>query len=661
MSHQTRTASRYGSPGSPQSEPGQGTLSGRVRSSISGSANNIQRWLSLEHHPTAWRYSFISAIFFILPVIIALQVISIQVRPEQKANIYQDSQVWAWEYRQINPARGQVFDRWGNLLTGNLTVYEIGLELAAVENPQTIAETLNAVLGMDYAYILGVASIPASSSAVYAVLADNVSPDQVEKLLIIEEQISERYGGDESSKGVALPSMRGLVYRPHLARTYPENTLGANIIGFVGGDAKGFFGVEEKFNDLLAGRTKTITVPSDPIRAALAEKTAEVAPGASLILTIDREIQRKMEDVLDEALENSGAQSGTLIVLNPKNGEVLAMATTPRLDPNEYWNYSKVFAKDASGKQPPFNRAVSDAYEPGSVFKILTMGAALDAGAVTPETVFVDPGVINVHGLQIYNWNMGAWGPQNMQGCMQHSLNVCLAWVALQLGPEKFYSYMQAFGLGSLTGIDLAGEVPGRLKIPGDTDWYPGDLGTNAFGQGVSTTPIQMVVAASALANDGRMMTPMIVRSVVNDSGNGRHQYDLALKVRSIPIKAETARILTEMLALSLETEASNALVSGYRVAGKTGTAEIPTPFGYTTNETNASFIGWGPVDDPQFVVFVWLERPKSSPWGSEVAAPVFRTAVQKLVVLLNLPPDDIRLQMKQSVAGSTTGEAGNP
>ena len=505
--------------------------------------------------------------------------------------------------------------------------------------------TLNVVLGMDYAYVLGVASMQASKSAVYAVLADNISPGQVEKLLIVQEQVNARYSAETNRDG-DIPSLSGLVFRPHLARTYPENTLAANIIGFVGGETQGYFGVEEKFNELLAGKSKTIQVPRDPIQAALAEQRAEVPAGASLILTIDRQIQRSMEDVLDEALDDTGAQSGTIIVENPKTGEILAMATTPRLNPNEYWRYSEVFKPDDSGQQTPFNRAVSQAYEPGSVYKVLTMAAALDAGAVTPETIFVDPGSIEVHGLTIYNWNMGAWGPQNMQGCLQHSLNVCLAWVAMQLGPEKFYSYMQAFGLGRLTGIDLAGENAGRLKIPGDTDWYPGDLGTNAFGQGVAATPIQMIAGISALANEGRMMTPVIVRSVVNDSGNGRHQYDLGQKLRSIPIKAETAKMITEMLARSLEIEASDALVPGYRVAGKTGTAEIPTPFGYTTNETNASFVGWGPVDDPQFIVYVWLERPKSSAWGSVVAAPVFSEAVKKLVLLLNLPPDDIRLQM---------------
>jgi cell division protein FtsI/penicillin-binding protein 2 len=582
----------------------------------------------------SWRYSLIGAIFFALPVLIAMQVLTIQVRPDLLARFHEYSDSIEWQPQTIVPARGQILDRWGSLLTGNMTVYEVGLELADVKNPQTIAESLNILLGLDYASVLGAASIPYSSQAVYRVVADNVSQDQIDKLKIVIEQLDAKYAASDTRNQANIPSLSGVVYRPHLARAYPEKTLAANIIGFVGSGNQGYFGAEGKFNDLLAGKTKTILVPVDPLHAGDQMDTPD---GASIVLTIDRDIQRSMEDVLDEALNDTGSQSGTIVVMRPKTGEVLAMATTPRLNPNEYWKYADVFPKDT-----PFNRAVSQAYEPGSVYKVLTMAAALDAGAVTPDTIFVDPGVIEIDGLLIYNWDLGAWGPQNMQGCMQHSLNVCLAWVATQLGKDNFYSYMQAFGIGQLTGIDLAGEVPGRLKIPGDTDWYPGDLGTNAFGQGVAATPIQMAAAISALANDGRMNTPMIVRSVVNDG----FQYDLGQKLRSIPIKAETAHTLSEMLARSLENEASDALLTGYRVAGKTGTAEIPTPFGYTTNETNASFVGWGPVDDPQFLIYIWLERPKSSPWGSIVAAPIFRQAAQKLVMLLNLPPDDIRHQL---------------
>jgi cell division protein FtsI/penicillin-binding protein 2 len=188
----------------------------------------------------------------------------------------------------------------------------------------------------------------------------------------------------------------------------------------------------------------------------------------------------------------------------------------------------------------------------------------------------------------------------------------------------------------------MAGETSGRLKVPGDADWYDADLGTNSFGQGVSSTPLQMAAAVSALANDGKLLAPRIVRSMVN---NG-HQFDTEPQLIGMPIKTETARTLTEMLARSLEQEASDALVDGYRVAGKTGTAEIPTPYGYTSSVTNTSFVGWGPVDDPRFVVYIWLEKPQTSIWGSEVAAPIFRQVVEELVVLMDIPPDEVRQQL---------------
>jgi cell division protein FtsI/penicillin-binding protein 2 len=180
------------------------------------------------------------------------------------------------------------------------------------------------------------------------------------------------------------------------------------------------------------------------------------------------------------------------------------------------------------------------------------------------------------------------------------------------------------------------------VKIPGDTDWYEADLGTNSFGQGIAVTPIQMAMAVSAIAHDGKMMVPHLMRAMLRD---GR-QYTPAPTMVGMPISTEVARTLTELLARSLENESSDALITGYRVAGKTGTAEIPGPGGYTTNLTNASFVGWGPADDAKFLVYVWLEKPTTSPWGSVVAAPVFREVVERLVVLMDIPPDDIRIQM---------------
>jgi cell division protein FtsI/penicillin-binding protein 2 len=309
------------------------------------------------------------------------------------------------------------------------------------------------------------------------------------------------------------------------------------------------------------------------------------------------------------------------------------------MDLNYFWNYTSIYENASE-----YNRAISSPYEPGSVIKIFTMAAALDTGLVNPSTTYLDKGEFQIGGSIIRNWDSQAWGQQDMLGCIQHSLNVCLAWLASQMGPQNFYGYMNRFGFGRLTGIDLAGEAAGRLKVPGDGDWYPIDLGTNSFGQGMTATPIQVMTAASAIANQGRMVTPHVLYAMLRDG----HQFNVPPQYMGTPIKTETAGTLNEMLAVALESEASAALVPGYRIAGKTGTAQIPTPYGiYDYSQTNTSFIGWGPVDDPQFLIYVWLERPTTSIWGSETAAPVFSLAAQKTVILLDIPPDNVRYQLK--------------
>jgi cell division protein FtsI/penicillin-binding protein 2 len=405
------------------------------------------------------------------------------------------------------------------------------------------------------------------------------------------------------------------------------------VLGFVTRDGRGYFGIEEKYNDLLAGNPVQVWVPRDPNKAS---EIPKVPNGTTLVLTLNRDLQASVEAILDESLTKYGAENGAIIVMNPRNGEVLAMATTPRLDLN---NYSAYFDLYDNGSQ--YNRSIGMAYEAGSVVKILTMAAALDTGTVKPETTYIDTGSIEVGGITVWNWNREPWGQQDMIGCLQHSLNVCLAWISTQMGANMFYGYMERFGLGHPTGIDLSGEAMGRLKVPGDTDWYPVDLGTNAFGQGVSVTPLQMLMAASAIANDGKMVTPHVLYAMLRDG----HQYNVPSQYAGSPIKTETAHTLSQMLAVSLEGESSLALLPGYRLAGKTGTAQIPTENGYDQSKTNASFIGWGPLDDPQFMVYVWIQKPTASIWSSETAAPLFAQVAKQVVILFNIPPDVVRLQ----------------
>ncbi len=578
----------------------------------------------------SWRYTTLGILLSALAFFIVVQMLRIQLSPQAEA-LREKGELYSGTWRTLTPARGQIFDRRGNLLAGNRTVYEVGVVLGEVENPSTIALALNAVVDAEYDEVFAAASTEPSGDAVYATLARFVTEDQKLRLEQLSEEMDLAYGDRSDSN---RPSLAGLTFDPRLQRSYPEKDLASNILGFVNWEGEGFFGVEEKFDSELSGSQETVWIPFDPNRV---EEFPVVPEGSSLILTIDRVIQAEMEKIVETAIEESGSESATILVMDPETGDILAAATSPRLDLNEFWRYDEVFEGST-----PFNRAVSETYEPGSVFKVLTMAAALDGGAVKLKTTFLATGSIEVGGTIIRNWNSGAWGPQDMLGCMQHSLNVCLAWVATELGANKFYQYMQDFGLGHLTGVDMAGETPGRLKLPGDEDWYEADLGTNSFGQGVAVTPVQMLMAVSALANEGQMAYPRIVLSIIDDG----KQYNTSPRISGAPISPKTAQKLTDMLSTSLEVESSAALIEGYKVAGKTGTAEIPTPFGYTSNLTNASFVGWGPVDDPRFVVYVWLEKPTTSPWGSVVASPVFRQVVERLVVLMNIPNDEMKAQL---------------
>ncbi len=580
----------------------------------------------------AWRSITIVSIFVLIGIAIIAQMARIQISPE--ASDFRDlvlrNKGWI---ETVFPARGEVYDRNGKLLAGNQTVVEIGVTLEQVENPQSIAETLSTVLNADYVTILDKIN-NVSEEQVYVMLVDYVSVENAEEIKRIKAELEEE-NSEKDEEG--LNSLAGLHFREHLARSYPEKSLASNIIGFVNQSERGYFGIEEKYNDLLAGNPVQVWIPADPNRV---EEVPQVPDGTTLILTIDRELQAATEDILDQSLYDYGAEAGTIIVMDPHTGEILAMASTPRLDLTNYTDYELIF--DSASE---FNRAINMPYEPGSVFKILTMAAALDLGVVTPNTAYTDTGSFEIGGATIRNWDNEAWGIQDMTGCLRHSLNVCLARIAVQMGTDDFYAYMNRFGIGHPTGIDLSGEAGGRLRVPGDSDWYSVDLATNSFGQGVTATPIQLMMAASSIANEGTMVTPHLLYGMVRDD----KQYNFPPQDAGRPISRETALMLNEMLANALNVEGSQATLPGYRLAGKTGTAEVPTEYGdYSSAQTNVSFIGWGPVDDPQFMIYVWLEKPTTSIWASYTAAPVFSEVAKVTTQVLNIPPDLIRQQYVQ-------------
>jgi cell division protein FtsI/penicillin-binding protein 2 len=576
----------------------------------------------------AWRSLALAGILALVGFSVIFQIVRIQTSPEAAIFRIQSAE-FADAVQTFYPERGEIYDRNGHLLAGNKTVYEIGVDLKNVKDKHAVALAVGVELGLNPDDLYKLMANP-PSNLTYLILTNYVDED---KALALQQL---KITTDEQTPLGQQSTLSGLEFTPHPQRTYPEGSLASNVIGFVSHEGRGYFGIEEKYNDLLAGTPIQVKVPVDPNQAA---DIPQVPNGTTLILTLNRDLQAATEQILDDSLTKYGAQGGTIVIMDPRNGEILAMASTPRMDLNQFWNYSSIYHNASD-----YNLAVSTPYEPGSVLKILTMAAALDNNTVTPNTTFLDTGSILIGGATIKNWNDEAWGLQDMEGCIQNSLNVCMAWVSSQMGSQNFYGYMNRFGLGHLTGIDLADEAAGRLKVPGDSDWSPSDLATNAFGQGVATTPIQIMMAASAIANNGRMVTPHVLYAMVRD---GR-QFNIPAQYAGSPISVNTAQTLDQMLATSIINEASLAAVPGYKIAGKTGTAQIPIEGGYDPTNTNASFIGWGPIDDPQFMIYVWLESPSASIWGSETAAPVFAQVAQKTILMLNIPPDSIRQQIAQ-------------
>lgn len=605
-----------------------------------------------------WRFITIAVLFSLFGLAIIAQMVRIQLTVNG-GDLPSPSLMGQWETAASR--RGLILDRNGHLLAGNQTVYAVDVNFSEfyqpgeIEEAKMLADLAIEVFEINNQYLLEfLRKEPRPLTRNITVERFASQEDLLSYLTLVENYYAgiprELVDGEPSEEITISLEERVEVIdcshlirvscTPHLIRSYPEEKLASNIIGFVMRDTKqGQLGIEEKYDSTLFGNDRTLWALWDPHKA---DQAPDPDHGANIILTIDSVLQADVENILDKTIKKTGALAGTVIVMNPQNGEILAMASSPRADINRYW--SDDYLDIINNHENVFNYAIRS-YEPGSVVKVLTMAAALDAGVVEPDTEFIDEGEIEIGGVTIKNWNEKAWGPQNMTSCMQNSLNVCLAWVATELESESFYNYFRDFGFGQMTGIELSGEAPGLVKSYWSPNYTRSELGTNAFGQGIEITPIQMVKAISAIANNGEMVAPRIIHSIVDDG----YRYTPPKTVVGHPVTAETAQTLTDMLQQSLQNESSLALVPGYSLAGKTGTAEIYVPGqGYKSTATNTSFVGWGPTDDPQFLVYVWISKPSASIWGSEIAAPVFRKVVEKLVIHLGIPPDAVRVALEE-------------
>ncbi len=534
----------------------------------------------------------------------------------------------------LPPVRGLIFDRDGRLMATNKPWYLVEVEIrhlterSRIEIPVLLA----ALLTLPYEDLQDQIDKFWEPRAEARIRLTAVNDSGLRLPIWIDQgahDVIEDLNESNSDEIV----LDGLYLVPNSRRFYPAGRIAGHVMGFVNQEGQGYYGIEGYYDDWLSGRPIEIERVYIPPEARLQPNPPA---GVNLVLTIDLEVQEMVEAVLERAVQNSLSVGGQIIVMDPGNGEILAMAAWPQLDPN---NYDPWLTQDTDIPLP-IGPAVVGQYEPGSTFKVLTMAAAVDAGVVEPYDIYVDTGMIEIGGHQVQNWDEGVWGPQTMVECLANSLNVCLAHVgAEKLGAVLLYPYLSAFGIGQPTGIDLEGELPGQLRTPRHPDWTEADLGTNSFGQGVSVTPIQLITAVAAIPNGGVLVQPHVVRQIVGPRG----VYWPSPSELGRPLQPETAATVADMLWESLQGESSNVRVEGYELAGKTGTAQIATGFGYDPRWTIASFVGWGPVADPRFVVLVRLDRPGASPWGSEVAAPVFEEIVARLVVLMEIPPDSVR------------------
>lgn len=502
------------------------------------------------------------------------------------------------------PERGVIYDRNMAVLAGNGSDYQVGVSPNLVINPDEMATSLAPILQVPRREILA----DLTSDAPFVLLSGRVSPEVAEALRALEF--------DE------------LQIDPLPRRIYPQGKLMCHALGYTEFDGIGGAGLEGYYQGDLAGEAATATINISPLTF---QKSVIAREGSDLVLTIDRTVQHAVERHLERTMAEYGAEGGTIIVMNPRTGAILAMASLPCYSPYDYYDADESLLLDP---------AASRQYEPGSVMKLITMAAALDSGTVTPQTTYYDAGVIELGGYPLYNWDRSARGTVDMTGLLANSLNVGAATIASWMGPETLYTYFQRFGFGRPTGVDLMSEASGMMPLPGSANWTETNIGTNAFGQGISVTPLQMLTAVTALANDGYMMKPYLVQEIHTDDRILTHEPT----VISRPVSELTASQLTAMAVNAVRTEIIGAQVEAYTVAGKTGTAQIPEGGIYHPSDTIASFIGWLPADDPQMAVIIKLDRPTASPWGSTTAAPSFAALANELVVLLGIPPDNVRL-----------------
>ena len=427
--------------------------------------------------------------------------------------------------------------------------------------------------------------------------------------------------------------LAGLGFEREDKRFYPETSMAAHLLGFVGKDAlgkpKGYFGLEGFYDKELAGQPGFLLQERDAYgNPIVIGKIDRIEPkhGRSLVLYLDKTVQFIAETKLKKALEKYGAKAGNVVILDPKTGGILASASYPNYDPLLFSEFPDEYYR---------NPIVADTYEPGSTFKPLVMAKAFELKKLKPTDTYDESGPVTVSGYQIKTWNSEYHGKISMSEILQYSSNVGMVYISSMLGKDGMLSLLSDLGLGSKTGIDLQEEAETFMRD--ESEWRDIDLATTSFGQGIAITPIQMIRAIAAIANNGVLMEPRLVKEIVSEDGK---KIEIPPKETRRLYSAPTAKVIAELMVDAVEYgEAQWTVTKGFRIAGKTGTAQIPVEGHYDSDKTIASFVGFGPVENPRFVMLVTLREPTSSPWGSETAAPLFFDIANELFPYFGMYP----------------------
>lgn len=432
------------------------------------------------------------------------------------------------------------------------------------------------------------------------------------------------------SKAIEDLDLDGVILVPEEYRYYPEGSLASNVLGFVDAEKKGHYGIEEYFDSRLKGKWGTIATEKDSAGRQISVGTTEFSQpkdGDSIVLTIDRAIQFKVEKQLAEAVKKNKADSGSVVVMEPKTGRILAMASYPTYNPNKY-NKVKEYGVF-------INQAITDIYEPGSVFKPLVMAAAINEKLVEPTTEHRFGAYVEVQGQKINTALKRAYGLETMTQVLENSDNVAMVWIQQKLGKEKMYEYLDRYGFGTRSGIELAQESAGRITSKKYATEL--DLATMSFGQGIAVTPLQLATACAALTNGGKLVKPYIVEKII--TADGTEERTKPKEIRRV-VEEDTARKIDEMMvSVVVNGHGKPAKVAGYNVGGKTGTAQVATKTGYSASKHTGSFLGFAPLEDPAFSMITKLDNPRAVQWAEFSAAPLFGQIADWLLKYLMIPP----------------------